>query len=71
VNVQFSLIKQSNVMIDIKDIFGRPVTPAINKVMPGGGGNIQIATTAILPGTYFLKLSNGQQARQLKLVVTH
>ncbi|MEM8584740.1 MAG: T9SS type A sorting domain-containing protein [Bacteroidota bacterium] len=68
-NLSFNLSRTEDLVVDIYDLLGRPVSTQDLGRVNGGQQQIELATDQLAAGMYTVVLSNGRAQRQLKLMV--
>jgi hypothetical protein len=71
VTVAMDMRKDANVVINVTDMQGKEVLPAINKDMKAGENFTELSTENLANGVYFLRVSDGASSTNIKLVVMH
>ncbi len=66
-----TLAKDAAISISITDISGREVMPAIDKKLQSGENLIELNTASLSDGMYFLKITDGSAAANVKMVIMH
>jgi hypothetical protein len=66
-----TLAKDAAITISITDISGREVMPAIDKKLQSGENLIELNTASLSDGMYFLKITDGSSATNVKMVIMH
>jgi hypothetical protein len=69
--VAIELKNSARVTVNVTDIQGKDVVPAVDKTMSAGMQLVAINTANLANGIYFLKVSDGSSASNIKLVVMH
>ncbi len=67
--VNFTLSKESKVVIEVQNQLGQKVTTAFNGDLQKGENTVTINTSELSPGNYLINVSDGDVSKKLKLVV--
>ena len=70
-NVVLELSQNQHIAVTVQDIQGKQVMPVIEKDMTTGRQTLQINTSTLTSGVYFLTISDGVATTHSKLVVMH
>ncbi|MFI5171962.1 MAG: T9SS type A sorting domain-containing protein [Chitinophagales bacterium] len=68
-NININVLSEFEAEISIVDITGRIVLPVINKQLGDGNNLIQINTTSLASGIYFIAVGNGEETSLSKLII--
>lgn len=69
--VALTMKQAGNIEISVCDVQGKQVMPAINKIVAAGEQLIDINTTSLANGVYFLKVADGASSTNIRMVVMH
>ncbi|MCW3120539.1 MAG: large protein [Flavipsychrobacter sp.] len=67
--VDITLAKEGPVTITVSDVQGRTVLPVTDKVMTAGNHTLDMNTSVLTNGIYFVKIADGTSATTIKMVV--
>lgn len=67
--VKFSLEKDAHVVITVSDIQGKEVLPVQQKDMENGEKEINLNTSSLKSGNYFVKINTGTKATTIKMII--
>lgn len=68
-SLTFNLVKDSKVKIEIENQLGQKVSDVFNGDLQKGENNINVSTSEISSGNYFINFSDGETSKKLKLVI--
>jgi len=69
-SIVFSLVKSSDVKVEIHDQLGKKVSEMNLANLPQGENKIEISTAELSNGIYFIKLSDGIRSKMIKVAIT-
>jgi hypothetical protein len=69
--VAISLKKADQVLVSVYDIQGKQVMSVINQMFNSGEQKVQLNTSSLQNGTYFVQVSSGTATAKIKMVVIH
>lgn len=69
--VAMNLAKQERIVISVLDVKGKEVMPAIDNSYKAGKQEVNINTSALANGVYYVQISSDKETSRIKMVVMH
>ncbi len=69
--IAVSLREQATITVSVTDISGREVMPVVEKTLNSGEHTMEMNTSALNDGIYFVRVTDGASSSNVKLVIIH